>query len=87
VNQNSNGNEILVSSTFTYANGDTGSIAGVNLMYNPNVTGSPSATTASLADVQISKLIAGMASYGVQGAGSSVLVASQATPETLLAVH
>ncbi|WP_175772710.1 beta strand repeat-containing protein [Paraburkholderia phenazinium] len=87
VNQNSNGNEILVNSTFTYANGSTGNIAGVNLMYNPNATVSPGATTASLADVQINKLIAGMASYGVQAAGSSVLAASQSTPETLLAVH
>ncbi|MFL9865193.1 hypothetical protein PQR67_13530 [Paraburkholderia fungorum] len=85
VDQNSNGNQILVESTFTYANGNTGDIAGVNLMFNPNATQSAPAADAGLADIQINKLIAGMASYGAQPAASSVLVSAAATQESMLA--
>jgi hypothetical protein len=87
VNENSNGNEILVDSTFTYANGSTGDIAGVNLMFNPNaVNSSTGQTTASLADLQISNLILSMAAYGAQPAASSALVAAaQQTPQAMLA--
>ncbi|MDR6450278.1 hypothetical protein J2794_006419 [Paraburkholderia terricola] len=88
VNRDSNGNEILVDSTFTRADGSTGDIAGVNLMYNADATASASTvqTSASLADLQISNLIAGMASYGAQPAASSTLVATaQRDPHTILA--
>ncbi|RKT21710.1 hypothetical protein B0G69_5112 [Paraburkholderia sp. RAU2J] len=81
VNQDNNGNQILVDSTFTWANGSTGDIAGVNLMFNPNATQDAAAPTASLSDLQISNLIAGMASYGVQPAASSTLVAASLQPQ------
>jgi hypothetical protein len=87
VNQDNNGNQILVDSTFTYADGNTGDIAGVNLMFNPNaVDSSTGQTTASLADLQISNLVASMASYGAEPAASSELVvAAQQTPQAMLA--
>ncbi|MDR6475163.1 hypothetical protein J2778_002663, partial [Paraburkholderia graminis] len=83
VNRDSNGNQILVDSTFAYADGTTGDIAGVNLMFN----GSPDGpVTASLADLQINNLIASMATFGAQPAASSPLVAAaQQHPQTMLA--
>jgi hypothetical protein len=86
VNQDNNGNQILVDSTFTWANGSTGDIAGVNLMFNPNaVDSSAGSATANLADLQISNLVASMASYGAQPAASSALVvAAQQAPQAML---
>ncbi|WP_156126629.1 S-layer family protein [Burkholderia sp. 9120] len=84
VSQNSNGNEILVDSSFTYANGKTGDIAGVDLKYNPNVTSSAEGNTATLSDTQLSSLIAAMASYGTQSAASSTLAPAQTAQESML---
>ncbi len=65
VNRNSNGNQILVDSSFTRADGSTGDVAGVNLMFNPNATASP-------VDNQVRNLIAAMSSF-VAPAGSSAV--------------
>ncbi|CAM2198502.1 protein of unknown function (plasmid) [Paraburkholderia kururiensis] len=86
VNQNSNGNQILVDSTFTYTNGRTGDIAAVNLMYNAGAAQPASTATAGLAEIQLNRLIASMASYGVDGTGEAVTGLAQATPESMLAV-
>jgi len=59
VDQDNNGNQILVDSTFTRADGSTGNIAGVSLMYSAN-----GQTTASLADLQVQNLVSSMASFG-----------------------
>ncbi|KVN25510.1 hypothetical protein WJ63_15355 [Burkholderia pyrrocinia] len=78
VNQNTNGNEILVDSTFTRADGSTGDVAGVNLMYNPTATASP-------ADGQVRSLIAAMASYGAPAASTTLSAPVQQDLHTALA--
>ena len=81
VNLDSNGNQILTDSTFTRADGSTGDIAGVNLMYNGG-----GSTTASLADMQVQNLISAMASFGAGTSAVSTFVASaQNDPTVLLA--
>ena len=64
-NRNNNGNQILTDSTFKRADGSTGDIAGVNLMYNPGAT-------ADKVDSQVRSLIAAMASYDVPAANSTL---------------
>ena len=72
VNQNSNGNQIVADSTFTWANGRTGNMAGVNLAFNGGgATGTSAPLTASLVDQQAHLLISSMAAYGASPAASS----------------
>ncbi|HHV7523857.1 TPA: hypothetical protein ACUNF5_005383, partial [Burkholderia orbicola] len=65
VNRNSNGNHILVDSTFTRADGRTGDVAGVSLMNNPNVTANP-------VESQVRNLIAAMSSFAAPAGSSAV---------------
>ncbi|MDN7562290.1 beta strand repeat-containing protein, partial [Burkholderia orbicola] len=64
VSRNSNGNQILVDSSFTRADGSIGNMAGVGLMNNPSATASP-------VENQVRNLIAAMSSFAAP-AGSSV---------------
>jgi trimeric autotransporter adhesin len=81
VNEENNGNVILDDSTFTYSNGTTGDIAGVDLIYNPSpVQGDE--------NNRLNSLIAAMASFNPQTADqtqSSLVM--QATLEQLMAVN
>jgi len=75
-NVNQNGNTILADSTFTWANGSTGDIAGVALQFNPASTSQNSVnvqapvTHSALVDHQLNQLIAGMASFNPQSAAN-----------------
>lgn len=72
VSQSSNGNQIVADSTFTWANGRTGNMAGVNLAFSGGgATGTSAPLTASLVDQQAHLLISSMAAYGAPPAGSS----------------
>ncbi|MGF6772914.1 hypothetical protein P3T18_005408 [Paraburkholderia sp. GAS199] len=87
MNQDSNGNEILVDSAFTRADGSTGDMASVNLLYNASNTANASSAQpgANLTDLQVSNLIAGMAAYGAQPPATSTLIPStQQTAQTIL---
>jgi len=67
VNRDSNGNEILVDSTFTRADGTMGDIAGVNLKYN--AYGTPSGPAGADASAQqTDNVISNMVGYGAQTA-------------------
>ncbi|WP_322086059.1 hypothetical protein [Burkholderia sp. BCC1999] len=77
-NRNNNGNQILTNSTFTRADGSTGDIAGVNLMYDPGAT-------ADKVDSQMRSLIAAMASYDVPAASSTLSTPVQQSPIVELA--
>ncbi|MBR8182511.1 S-layer family protein [Burkholderia ambifaria] len=65
VNRDSNGNQILVDSSFTRADGSTGDVAGVSLMNNPNATANP-------VENQVRSLIAAMASFAPSAGSSAV---------------
>jgi len=81
VNQVNNGNIILDDSTFSYSDGTTGDIAGVDLIYNP----SPAQGDG---DNRLNSLIAAMASFNPQAADqtqSSLIM--QTTLEQLIAVN
>ena len=64
VDQNSNGNTILDDSTFTFANGTTGDIAGVDLVSNPNAVAPQTGT----ADAHLNSLVAAMSAIAPSAA-------------------
>ncbi|WP_410209611.1 beta strand repeat-containing protein [Aquirhabdus sp.] len=68
INQDNNGNTILDDSTFTWANGKTGDIAGVDLAFNPNAVAEKPMTSS------LDSLISAMASFAPASASSSSLV-------------
>ena len=79
-NQNNNGNTILADSTFTYANGSTGDIAGVSLAFNPNAALNQPSTPNASVNNSLDSLISAMAAFAPPTAGqTSLLVASSAT--------
>jgi hypothetical protein len=61
-------------------------MAGVNLGYKTGSSQVAPEVNASLADIQLNRLIAGMASYGVQPAGETLAGIGQVTQESFLAV-
>ncbi|MFC4706855.1 hypothetical protein ACFPAA_24950, partial [Paraburkholderia caffeinitolerans] len=84
VDRNSNGNEIVVDSAFTWASGKTGDMAGVNL----NFAGGAAAgeTSAGIDQTRTQNLVSAMASFGAATSASSVLAApAQNDPHVLLA--
>ena len=79
VNQNNNGNTILDNSTFTFSNGTTGDIAGVDLAFNPKMV-------ESQLDSQLNNLISAMATFSPQSAAQiQATLTSQVAVEPLLA--
>ncbi|SIO61495.1 beta strand repeat-containing protein [Paraburkholderia phenazinium] len=75
-----NGNIILANSTFTRTDGSTGDVAGVALQFNPGsiqstaAGGNASVTSQAFVDHRLNQLIAGMASFNPQSAGSTNLM-------------
>ncbi|MEW6340291.1 MAG: hypothetical protein AB1704_06380, partial [Pseudomonadota bacterium] len=75
-----NGNVILANSTFTRTDGSTGDVAGVALQFNPGsiqstaAGGNASVTSQAFVDHRLNQLIAGMASFNPQPAGSTNLM-------------
>lgn len=87
ISQDSNGNTILDDGTYTRADGTTGDIAGVNLMFNPGNGQTPSAAD-TFAQKQVNQLIQAMAAYAPDAAGSIVAQALPQDQTTLqLAAH
>ena len=89
VSVSNNGNTIVANSSFTFADGSTGNIAGVELAYQRS---NSSATTtgaggSSATDAQVQLAIQAMAAYRPAIAASTLASAYQATPETLLAAN
>ncbi|WP_181925917.1 hypothetical protein [Cupriavidus taiwanensis] len=87
ISQDSNGNTILDDGTYTRADGTTGDIAEVNLMFNPGNGQTPSAAD-TFAQKQVNQLIQAMAAYAPDAAGSIVAQALPQDQTTLqLAAH
>ncbi|WP_410210319.1 hypothetical protein [Aquirhabdus sp.] len=83
VNQDNNGNTILDNSTFTWANGMQGEIAGVNLAFNPNNVQNADVAVSSIVHHSVSQLVDAMGSFAPHGAIASQFNAandSQTTP-------
>lgn len=75
---NNNGNTILNDSTFTWNNGTTGDIAGVNLAFNPNAVANSvsAANTNSTLSGSLNYLIQSMAAFTDGGNGIDAVVSS-----------
>jgi hypothetical protein len=61
MNQDSNGNAIVADSTFTWKNGGTGDIAGVNFVNAPNITMGANDSIAVQAQTAFNRLVSAMA--------------------------
>jgi hypothetical protein len=68
-NEDSNGNTILAYGSFTWADGKTGDIAGVNLLYSPEATRERSARSNSVAGNSLDSLISSMAAFAPPASG------------------
>jgi hypothetical protein len=79
-NQDSNENTIVADSSFTFANGCTGDIAGVSLAFNPNAVLNQPSTPNAAASNSLDSLISAMAAFAPPTAGqTSLLAANSAT--------
>ena len=83
VNQNNNGNIIVDDSTFTWSNGTTGDIAGVNLVANPNNVLGETASSVPGADTlngnaSLGLLIQAMATFQAEAAAATTVSLSAA---------
>ncbi|CAB3746105.1 beta strand repeat-containing protein [Paraburkholderia humisilvae] len=87
INQGNNGNTVEADSTFTWANGTTGDIAGVKLDYTPagGKSSGQADDTNSVIDSQVHLATQSMSGFAPTIAASSVLAAQGVDPETVLA--
>ena len=74
VDEASNGNTIAAESTFTYANGSEGSIAAVDLSFNPDQV-----------EGQLSNLVAAMAAFQPEASASPIHPSAIAATSTVIA--
>ncbi|BCZ84054.1 hypothetical protein PTKU64_77290 [Paraburkholderia terrae] len=87
VSRDSNGNQILIDSTFTRADGTTGDMAGVNLMYRSCGTSAHPQTTSNVSDLRASQLIDCMGSFGSQSLEISAMFASVQQEAAVTLLH
>jgi trimeric autotransporter adhesin len=73
-NQDNNGNTLLADSTFTWANGTTGDIAGVNLLYNPNSIQPQSSKPNPVVNNSLDSLISAMAAFAPPASAQTCLL-------------
>ena len=78
VHENSNGNTILSDGRYMLASGETGDIAGVDLVFNTDASAGPAN--------KVTQLIQAMASYSPESSSSTVISPDLSTAQqTLLA--
>jgi hypothetical protein len=85
-NEDSNGNTILADSSFTWADGAKGDIAGVSLAFDPKEVQGQTSSPNSVANNSLDSLISSMASFGAPASAQTTTTAagSQAYQSPLL---
>jgi hypothetical protein len=74
--QNSNGNTIVADSTFTFANGSTGDISGVNFVNAPDITMGVNGAIFQQANNAYNQLVSAMAAAPPVSSASAAVIAS-----------